>query len=163
MFDLCQSVAQYFLPLLNQYPLQKLLQVFISCIDLDFSITILTFTHCFASSFPLAATRKKADAPLQTTATSLFDNFINRISLHARAPFVVFSPLVVPHNTHAHHPAHTPCSSPIRTTFFKEIAEIYAMYEIYEAGKIDKKPPASVTAIAGERRTPNPPFAAPTW
>ena len=84
---------------------------------------------------------------LQATATPIFDNsrFPPSLCDTRRGILVVFASFVVPHNTHAHHPAHSPCSSPTLTTFFKEIAEIYAIYEIYGAGKIDKKNPARAT------------------
>ena len=49
---------------------------------------------------------------------------------------------MVPHNRQVRHPANPTCSSPTLSTFFKEIAEIYANNEIYGAGKLGKKFPS---------------------
>ena len=119
-------------------PQYRFHHLFISCIDFHLLISILMYMHLRVYLRSLSDTTKShiTDRPRHNRSLKI-DH------LPPSLPSTILSlrgldAFVVPHNIHDHHPAHTPCSSPTRTTFFIEIA---AIYEIYEAGKIDKNTP----------------------
>ena len=121
--------------------------LFISCIDFQLLVQYTNVHSLLPIHIPPLGGTSEITREAPTTTQPFFSNGLFT-PLHCNAPFkifLVFAPFVVPHNTHTCHPANPTCSSPTLSTFFKDIAEIYATYEIYEAGKISKKTPSQTT------------------
>ena len=79
----------------------------------------------------------------KSTFTMMLLNHAN-VCLFCATPHPPCRPVPVSWSDTKHHRItreSPPCSSPTLSTFFKEIAEIYAIYGIYEAGKLGRQTP----------------------